>query len=136
VLLQHFQFRLFKDTGLQLDTLSEGSFLLKDPTEEKEILDHIQETIPLIDLHNDAPLGGERIDQPRTIISRIRDFISIISKILLKVALLNSTNLGERALRMNPTPRFTYGAFFLIFLEAMSRGRLRKEWMKEKDHSL
>jgi hypothetical protein len=37
---------------------------------------------------------------------------------------------------MNPTPRFTYGAFFLIFFETMSWARLRKEWLKEKDHSL
>jgi hypothetical protein len=83
-------------------------------------LDHIQETTPLIDLHNDAPSRGEYIEKPRTIISRIRAFISIISKILLKVPLLNSSNLGERALHMNPTPRFTYGAFFLIFFETMS----------------
>jgi hypothetical protein len=108
--------------------------LLKDPTGGKEILDHIQETTPLIDLHNDAPLGGERIEQPRTIISKIRAFI--ISTILLKVPLLNNKNLGERALRANPTPRFTYGAFFLIFLETISQGRLWMEWLKEKDHSL
>jgi hypothetical protein len=136
VLLQHFWFGLSKDAGLQLDALSKGSFLLKNPTERKEILDHIQETTPLIDLHNDAPLEGERIEQPRTIIRRIRAFISIISKILLKVPLLNSSNLGERALHANPTPRFTYGAFFLIFFNTMSRGRLGKEWLKEKDHSL
>jgi hypothetical protein len=49
---------------------------------------------------------------------------------------MNSSNLGERVLRANPTPRFTYGAFFLIFLETMCRGRLREEWLKEKDHSL
>jgi hypothetical protein len=128
-LLQHFQFGLFDHAGLQLDALSEGSFLLKVPTEGKEILDHIQETTPLIDLHNDAPSGGERIEQLRTMISRIRAFIWIISKILLKVPLLNSRNLGERALHANPIPRFPYGAFFLIFLETMSRGRLRKEWL-------
>jgi hypothetical protein len=93
VLLQHFCFGLSKNAGLQLDSLSEGSFLLKDPTEGKEILDHIRETTPLIDLHNDAPLGGERIEQLRTIINKIRAFI--ISTILLKVPLLNNRNLGK-----------------------------------------
>jgi hypothetical protein len=101
VLLQHFQFGLSKDAGLQLDALSEGSFLLKDPTEGKEILDHIQETTPLIDLHNDVPLGGERIEQPRTIISKIQAFI--ISTILLKVPLLNNRDLGkEHFMRILP----------------------------------
>ena len=28
-------------------------------------------------------------------------------------------------------PRFIYGAFFLIFLETMSQGKLRKEWLEE-----
>jgi hypothetical protein len=51
VLLQHFWFKLSEDASLQLDALSEGSFLLKDPTEGKEILDYNQETTPLIDLH-------------------------------------------------------------------------------------
>ena len=50
---------------VQLDALSECSFLLKDPTGGKKILDLIQETTPFIDLHNDVPLGGERIEQPR-----------------------------------------------------------------------
>jgi hypothetical protein len=132
VLLQHFQFRLSKDTGLQLDALSKGLFLLKDPKGRK--LGSYPRNYSLIDLHDDALLGGERIEQLRTIVSRIRAFISIISKILLKVPLLNSRNLEERALRANPTSRFTYGALFLIFLETISRGRLRKEWLKEKDH--
>jgi hypothetical protein len=87
VLLQHFQFGLSEDTGLQLDALSESSLLLKDPTEGKEILDHIRETTPLINLHDNASSGGERIEQPRTIVSRIQAFILIISKILLKVPL-------------------------------------------------
>jgi hypothetical protein len=71
VLLQHFHFGLSEDASLQLDALSEGSFLLKDPTKGKEILDSIRETLPPIDLHNDAPSGGERIEQPRSIISRV-----------------------------------------------------------------
>ena len=36
-------------------------FLLKDPNEGKEILEHIQETIPLIDMHNDAPLEDSAV---------------------------------------------------------------------------
>jgi hypothetical protein len=77
--------------------------LLKDPTEGKEILDDIRETTPLIDLHNDVPSGGERIEQRRTIVSIIQAFISIISKILLKVPILNSRNHRKRALHANPT---------------------------------
>ena len=46
----------------------------------KEILDLIRETTPSsICIINDAPLGGECIEQPRTIISRIRASISFIS---------------------------------------------------------
>ena len=43
----------------------------------------------LIDLQNEAPLGGGCIEQPRTIVIRIRAFISNISKISLTVPLLN-----------------------------------------------
>jgi hypothetical protein len=71
VLLQYFWFGLSKDAGLQLDALSEGSFLLKDPTEGKELLDLIRETTSLVSLHNVASSGGEYIERWRTIISRI-----------------------------------------------------------------
>ena len=43
----------------------------------------------LVDLQNKAPSGGECIEQPRTIVIRIRAFISNISKIPLTVPLLN-----------------------------------------------
>ena len=53
-------------------------------------MDLIRETTPSsICIINDAPLGGECIEQPRTIIIRIRAFISSISKIPLTVPLLN-----------------------------------------------
>jgi hypothetical protein len=42
---------------------SKSHFLLKDSIEGKEILDHIRETTPLINLHNDAPSGGEHIEE-------------------------------------------------------------------------
>jgi hypothetical protein len=41
----------------------------------------------------------------------------------------------EHFMRILP-PRFPYGAFFLIFLDTMSWGRLRKEWLEKEDHSL
>jgi len=43
----------------------------------------------LVDMQNEDPSGGECIEQPRTIVIRIRAFISNISKILLTVPLLN-----------------------------------------------
>jgi hypothetical protein len=37
-------------------------FLLKDATEGKEILDHIGETNPPVDLHDHAPSRGDYIE--------------------------------------------------------------------------
>jgi len=64
--------------------------------------------------------GAEHFEQLRTMISRIQVFISGILEILLKIAFLNSMNLGERTLHANPTPGFTFGSFFLSFLETIS----------------
>jgi hypothetical protein len=69
MLLRYFWFGLFEDAGLQLDTLSEGSFFHEDPTKGKELLDRIREITPSVSLHNDAPLRRECIERPRTIIS-------------------------------------------------------------------
>jgi hypothetical protein len=78
-------------------------FLLKDATEGKEILDHIGETNPPVDLHDHAPSRGDYIEWPRTIISKVWACFSNLSKILLKVPLLNSENLREREPHVNPT---------------------------------
>jgi len=76
--------------------------------------------------------GAKHFEQLRTYVSRIELSSRVFLKFCWKEPLLNSQNLGEWALHANPTtPRFVYGAFFLIFLETMSQGKLRKEWLEE-----
>ena len=81
----------------------------------------------LVDLHNEAPSGGECIEQPRTNISRIRAFISLISKSLLKVPLLNYQKRERKKSLMVLSSWFS--------MRPCLKG-LRKEWLEWEDHSL
>ena len=80
VLLEHFRFGLCRDSAMTLDALSEGSFVLLSPGKGKELLEDIREFHSLSDLCVET-LPREEVEPPRTIISRVRPFFSIISQL-------------------------------------------------------
>ena len=61
--------------------------------------------------------GGEGFEQQRTFINGIRAFTSSIPKILLKVSLQNSRNLGEKSTSCKSYPEVPLWCFLLNFLQ-------------------
>ena len=71
-------------------------------------------------------------EQLRTSISRLRTFISNMPKILLKGTSPKQLESWGKSTSCKSYPhRFGHGTFFIIFLETMSQGKLRKEWLEE-----
>ena len=95
MLLQHFWFGLRKNDAMRLNALSEGSFVHLDAVKGREILDYLRYfSSPCIPI-NEAPTR-EIVEPPRSIVSRVRDFISTLSELWLKMSFLNSRSLRER----------------------------------------
>ena len=110
VLLQHFQFGLCKCSAMTLHARSGGSFVLLSPEKGKEHLEDMQEFCSLSDLCVKTP-PKEEVEPPRTIISKVRSFSSIIPQLWLKIPILSRRSLRGRASCTDSTSRFLHHFF-------------------------
>jgi hypothetical protein len=87
---------------MRFDALSRGSFVHLDAAERKEIVENLRGLTFLCIPSDEVPIRG-KVEPPRSIISRARVCIFILSKLWLKIPFLNSKNLRERFPSANST---------------------------------